>query len=134
MMDAPAPAVEFLKSLFRTLDRGDFAAVAELLTDDAELADELTGGWLRGRAAISDYLAKQQGVVTDVRSRLTSVAARDLCENAAVVTFAVRQIYRLSGDERHEDLLGTVLVDMSAPLRPKLRLLHLGPARPKAAL
>lgn len=132
MTGALPPAEEFLRQLFRTLDREDFSAVAELLTDDAELADELSGGWIRGRSGVSAYLMKQTGIVTDVRSRLSSVAASQLSDAVALVTFAVRQDYRLGAEDRGEDLLGTVLLDMSNPRAPKLRLLHLGPARAAA--
>lgn len=132
MTDALPTAEEFLRQLFRTLDRGDFAAVAELLTDDVQLADELAGGWIRGRSGVSAYLMRQTGIVTDVRSQLSGVAASRLSEVVALVTFALRQDYRLGAEDRGEDLLGTALLDMTDPQAPNLRLLHLGPARAAA--
>lgn len=120
MMGAEHLAVEFLRSLFHTLDREDFIAAAELLTEDSELADELTGAWIRGRAGVSAYLLKQTGVVTDVRSQLSSLVTSRLADDVALVTFAVRQDYRLSAENRGEDLLGTAILDLAIPNSPKL--------------
>ena len=132
-MDDEKQVVELLESLFGTLDREDFLAVAGLLTEDAELCDELTGRWMRGRAEVSAYLTGQSGVVTAVRSELTSVAASRLASGVGLATFAVRQTYRVSGDLRREDLLGAALFDLSDVEAPQLRHLHLGPIRPSRA-
>ncbi|MEQ8967536.1 MAG: nuclear transport factor 2 family protein [Azospirillaceae bacterium] len=132
-MTGEARVRAFLETMFATLDREAFATVASWLAPDAELGDELTGGWRRGREDVAAYLAGQSGAVTEVRSRLTSVAASCPADGLGLATFAVRQTYRLGGAPRDETLLGTMLVDLGDPGQPRLRLLHLGPARAAAA-
>ncbi len=50
-------ATEIVNELFRAIDARDAAAVAELLTDDAAMADEMSKGWVRGKAQIQEFVA-----------------------------------------------------------------------------
>ena len=48
-----------LVKAYEAYNASDHAALGALLHEDAEWPDSLEGGWLRGRAAIVDYFARQ---------------------------------------------------------------------------
>lgn len=48
-----------LAKAYEAYNARDHAALGALLHEDAEWPDSLEGGWLRGRAAIVDYFARQ---------------------------------------------------------------------------
>ena len=108
--DNGGPVVEALLDLFGLLDAEDWDALVAHLDDDVQLADELTGSWLRGREAVAGYLWAQRGVVTLIRSRLDDVRVTPLSEATSLVTFHMRQSYRLVGQQRSEVLTGCVIL------------------------
>lgn len=114
-----------LLELFDELDQEKFDRVAGLLHDQVELADELTGEWLRGRDRVAAYLFAQRGVVTDVASRLTSVHSQWLSQAIGLATFVAEQRYSLDGVPRREDLTGSAMFSFSDTV-PRLMLFHLG--------
>ena len=119
-----------LKSLFETLDKENFEEVSRHLTNDVELADDLTGGWLRGRDDVSVYLKQQKGVVTNVKSVLSSISTSKLSAQSRLITFFVTQSYLLSGRPHEEEMLGVAIFDSVGEQDFLLRLLHLAPLRP----
>jgi hypothetical protein len=114
-----------LVDLFADLDAERFREVAARLDPHVELADELSGGWLRGRAQVEAYLRAQQDAVTDIRSDVRSISPRWLESDVGVVTFVVEQRYALDGVRRAEVLTGTTIFAVGAD-GPRLLLLHLG--------
>jgi transcriptional regulator with XRE-family HTH domain len=119
--------VEALHDLFATLDAEDWDGLVDLLEDDADLADELTGSWLHGRDAVAAYLRAQAGIVTEISSPVQNVQVRHLGSAHALVTFEMRQRYRLDGDIRRESLTGCVVFNLH-PEGARVALYHLGGA------
>ncbi len=120
-----AMAESALARLLELLDKEDWERVADMLADDVELADELTATWLRGRERVAAYLRAQTGVVTDIRSRASDTSARQLGGGDVLITFNLRQHYRLDGAERLEHTTGCAIFRVEDD-EPVLTLLHLG--------
>ncbi len=116
-----------LHDLFATLDAEDWDGLINLLEEDADLADELTGSWLHGRTAVAAYLRAQTGIVTEISSPAQSVHVRLLGSGHAIVTFEMRQRYSLDGDVRRESLTGCVVFNVHSD-GPRVALYHLGGA------
>ncbi|MBA2558280.1 MAG: helix-turn-helix transcriptional regulator [Propionibacteriales bacterium] len=114
-----------LKELFTALDAEDWDSVADHLDRDAELADELTGTWLRGRDAVARYLRAQDGIVTEIVSKPMDVAVRPLGWDAWLVTFNFDQRYLLMGEEHRERLTGLCVLRIIAG-QWRLLAFHLG--------
>ncbi|MEO8423736.1 MAG: hypothetical protein ABI595_07455, partial [Actinomycetota bacterium] len=114
-----------LRDLFGELDAERWDHVAENLDPDVELADEITGEWLRGSHRVGAYLRAQRGIVTEVRSTIGSVSTSRLADGLGLVTFTAGQRYRLGGAPRSETLSGSAIFAVNER-GWKLRLLHLG--------
>lgn len=110
---------------FADLDAERFERVAERLDPNVELADELTGEWLRGAERVGAYLRAQTDIVTDVTSRLSSLSSRWLGDDLGLVTFIARQRYRLDSVPREETLTGAAIFSFTSS-EPRLLLFHLG--------
>src|SRR4051794_6554109 len=67
---------EALGAVFHHIEGENWDRLAERLHPDVQLADELTGDWLRGRDRVAAYLRAQAGIVTNVKSDLRSGEAR----------------------------------------------------------
>jgi transcriptional regulator with XRE-family HTH domain len=119
------PAHLALGELFAALDAEDWHVVVAHLDDDVELADELTGTWLRGRDAVARYLRAQEGIVTDIVSRPIDVSARPLVGNTWLTTFNFEQEYLLMGEKHRERLTGLCVLHISADSW-RLVVYHLG--------
>ena len=111
--------------LFAQLDAEDFEAIASRLASDVELADEITGDWLRGERRVAAYLGAQRDVVTNVRSELSSLRCRFVATGVGLATFDVRQHYELDHVPRCEALTGSAVFSF-ADDPPRIQLLHLG--------
>jgi hypothetical protein len=132
----PSEATEVedaLRRLFRDFDAGRFMDVAERLRDDVEMADEITGGWLRGRAEVTNYLERLTEQCSDVTSTLDSVESRMLAGDLGMVTFFVRQEYLLDGRPRSSALVGGAVFDCSGD-EALLVISQLGSTEPLVAL
>lgn len=116
-----------LLELFDNIDRERFDRIADMVDADVELADELTGEWLRGRERVAAYLVAQKGVVTDVSSRLHSISCRWIAPEVALSTFIAEQHYSLDSVPRREELSGSVIFSFRDG-EPRLLLFHLGAA------
>ena len=124
-------SVEFAESalfdVFATLDAEDWDGLVLLLEEDVELADELTGSWLHGREAVAAYLRAQAGIVTEISSPAENINVRPLGSEYAIVTFEMRQRYRLDGQVKRESLTGCVVFRLD-PSGARVSLYHLGGA------
>lgn len=125
----PAAIEQALRELFIGLDGEHFEMVASRLAPDIELADELTGGWVRGADAVGSYLRSQTGRVRDVRSRLSDVRLRPLAARHGLATFRLRQTYLLDRMPRAEESIGLAMFEQDDAGTPTLSLLHFGPVR-----
>lgn len=114
-----------LLDLFRILDEEDWDAFAAAMDDDVQLADELTGTWLRGRPAVTRYLRAQAGVVTNVVSEPLEVKAQLITDGLWLLTFDFRQHYLLDGSEWRQRMTGCCLLRISGAIW-RLVLFHLG--------
>lgn len=87
-----------VNALFRSIDARDAAAVAELLTDDAAMADEMSKGWVRGRAQIQEFVATTFAAVESINSAVSDVVIRESADHATV-TLMLTQSYVLDGQQ-----------------------------------
>jgi transcriptional regulator with XRE-family HTH domain len=114
-----------LLEFFAGIDEERFDTMDERLHATVELADELTGEWLRGKERVSGYLRAQMGIVTDIASRISSISSRWITEDAGLATFVATMRYSLDGVPREEALTGTTIFTFETG-EPLLLLLHLG--------
>ena len=78
----------------RLLDAKDEAAIHHLLTEDAQLVDEVTRQWVRGRDAIGAVLRELFTRLSDVHSTAEDVHI-GRWGDVEVETFVLRQVYDL---------------------------------------
>ena len=81
----------------RMLDAKDEAAITALLTDDAQLVDEVTRRWIRGPAEIGTAMRAIFSRVSDVHSSATDVHVVRWGD-VEVETFVLHQVYDLDGE------------------------------------
>lgn len=89
-------ANEIVNALFRSIDARDAAAVAELLTDDAAMADEMSKGWVRGKAQIREFVETTFAAVESITSAVSDIVIRESADHATV-TLMLTQSYMLDG-------------------------------------
>src|SRR5512141_2065150 len=78
----------------RLIDAKDETAIARLLTEDAQLVDETTRRWVRGRDAIGATLRDQLSRIADIQSTATDVHV-ERWGDVKVETFILHQVYDL---------------------------------------
>lgn len=91
---APVPThgAEYL----RLLDAKDDAGLVALMTDDAQVVDEITRRWHRGRHEIGAALRMIFSRVSDVQSTAEDVHVTRWAD-VEVETFILHQVYELDG-------------------------------------
>jgi ketosteroid isomerase-like protein len=110
------------RELFDALDRKDFDRLVRMTTDDAQSVDEISRGWLRGRAAMEAYLKSLGEQVSNIRSTLSDVNAVELGD-FGIVTLVLDQEYDMGG--QHTSIRApTSLVFRRANGEWQLALLH----------
>ncbi len=82
--------------LFDALDRKDFGRIVGMATDDVQGVDEISRGWLRGRAAMETYFASMAEQVSNIRSTLSDVQAVQIGDTG-IVTCVLDQEYDVGG-------------------------------------
>jgi uncharacterized protein (TIGR02246 family) len=87
-----------VNALFRSIDARNAAAVAELLTDDAAMADEMSKGWVRGKAQIQEFVGNTFAAVESITSAVSDVVIRESADHATV-TLMLTQRYVLDGQQ-----------------------------------
>jgi ketosteroid isomerase-like protein len=95
----PRSLEEQAQRMFELVDSMDTTAMAALITDDAQGVDEISRGWMRGRASLESYFAEMDGMVQEVRSEVRDVNAIEWGD-AGVVTCVLDQVYTLDGREQ----------------------------------
>ena len=85
--------------MLELLDSMNLDGLGAMLTDDAQSVDEISRGWMRGRAAVEAYMSQLNDTVADVQSRMSD-AHETVWGNVALVTFVLDQTYTMDG-QRH---------------------------------
>jgi uncharacterized protein (TIGR02246 family) len=99
MTEIAVAATGIVKTLFRSIDARDSAAVAELLTDDAAMADEMSKGWVRGKAQIRECVGTTFAAVESITSVVSDIVIRESADHATV-TLTLTQSYVIDGQQR----------------------------------
>ncbi len=93
-MTSPTLPTTMGAEYLRLLDAKDEAAIHRLLAEDAQLVDEATRMWVRGRDAIGAALREQFTRVADVHSTAEDVHV-ERWGDVELETFTLRQVYDL---------------------------------------
>lgn len=91
-MTAEALPLSMGAEFLRLLDAKDETAIVHLLAADAQLVDEATRRWIRGRDAIGAALRDQLSRMCDIHSTAEDVHVRRWGD-VEVETFILRQVY-----------------------------------------
>jgi ketosteroid isomerase-like protein len=84
------------RELFDSLDRKDFERIMRLATDDVQGIDEISRGWLRGRAAMDGYLKSLGQQVSNIRSTLSELHTVEVGD-VGILTLVLDQEYDMGG-------------------------------------
>jgi ketosteroid isomerase-like protein len=84
------------RELFDALDHKDFDRIVRLATDDVQGVDEISRGWLRGRAAMETYLKSLGEQVSNIRSTLSDLHTAEIGD-VGIVTLVLDQEYDTGG-------------------------------------
>ena len=84
------------RELFDALDAKDFDRIVRLATDDVQLIDEISRGWLRGRAEMEPYLKSLGEQVSNIRSTLSDLHTVEVGE-VGILTLVLDQEYDMGG-------------------------------------
>ncbi len=95
-MTSITPVATHGAEYLRMLDAKDEAAIRDLLTDDAQLVDEITCRWVRGPSAIGVALRTIFSRVSDVHSTADDVQVLRWGD-VEIETFVLGQVYDLDG-------------------------------------
>ncbi len=95
-MTSITPVATHGAEYLRMLDAKDEAAIRDLLTDDAQLVDEITRRWVRGPSAIGVALRTIFSRVSDVHSTAEDVHVTRWGD-VEIETFVLGQVYDLDG-------------------------------------
>jgi hypothetical protein len=89
-----------IAEFFSALDGLDVAAIGELLGDEVAMVDEVTRGWIRGKASVLSSLAPTFAAVQSIQSTVSDVHV-DASTDSAVVTCVLDQTYVIDGSSTH---------------------------------
>jgi ketosteroid isomerase-like protein len=84
------------RELFGALDRKEFDRIIRMASDDVQGIDEISRGWLRGRAALEAYLESLGEQVSNIHSALSDLHAVELGD-VGIVTLVLDQEYDMGG-------------------------------------
>jgi ketosteroid isomerase-like protein len=87
------------RRIFELVDAMDTARMAAMLSDDAQGVDEISRGWMRGRAALETYFGQLEGMVDEVRSEVSDIDTTEWGD-VGVVTCVVDQSYSMQGQQQ----------------------------------
>lgn len=84
------------EDFFRHLDAKDDGFLRATFAEDSQVTDEISRGWLRGRAALEEYFAENLPRITEIHSRIDEAEERRWGD-LVVETFVLRQSYIYDG-------------------------------------
>ena len=90
---------QVLQDFFEAVDSIDVDRIAGYLAEDTQSVDELSRGWLRGRANLEEYLRLIKNSVAGIESRLSSVQITEWGDTG-LITCVLEQTYRIGGEEQ----------------------------------
>jgi ketosteroid isomerase-like protein len=111
--------------MLELLDSMNLNGLSLMLADDAQSVDEISRGWMRGRAEIEAYMSQLKDTVSDVESRMSD-AQQTLWGDVGLVTFVLDQTYTMDG-QRHAISAPTSLVFRRQDDDWKIALIHTVP-------
>lgn len=98
---AVATAVDFkaeVKKLLERFDRQEFAELKDMFADDAQGVDEISRGWIRGKASIDGYFKKLKEMgVSEIRTKARDFDTKQW-DDVSLVTCSLDQTYVMGGD------------------------------------
>lgn len=95
-MPAIAPVATHGAEYLRMLDTKDDVGILDLLTEDAQVVDEITRRWHRGRHEIGAALRMIFSRVSDVHSTVDDIHVTRWAD-VEIETFVLHQVYELDG-------------------------------------
>ncbi len=95
-MADPTELESLTHELFDALDRKDFGRIVGMATDDVQGVDEISRGWMRGRAAMEAYFKSMAEQISNIRSTLSDLNAVELGD-VGIVTLVLDQEYDMGG-------------------------------------
>ena len=116
------------EEFFRRLDAKDEAFLRATLADDSQGTDEISRGWLRGRAAVEAYFTDNLPRLSEIHSTVEQPEVRRWGE-VEVETFMLRQSYVYDGT-RYEIEAPTTMIWCREGDTRKLALEHSIPLSP----
>jgi ketosteroid isomerase-like protein len=96
MADTSTPE-SLVRQVFDALDRKDFDQISRASTEDVQGVDEISRGWLRGRAAMEGYFRSLGGQISNIHSTISDVHTDEIGD-VAIVTLVLDQEYDLGGE------------------------------------
>jgi uncharacterized protein (TIGR02246 family) len=88
------------RQMLAAVDRNDAEGIMRTAADDIVGIDEISRRWLRGRAAVGEYVRQLVTAVQDVRSELRDVQEA-VWGDVGLVTCWLEQDYTLEGKRQH---------------------------------
>lgn len=110
------------RELFDALDRKDFDRIARAATDDVQGVDEISRGWMRGRAEMEAYFNSLGDQVSNIHSTLSDIHAVEFGD-VGIVTLVLDQEYD-AGGERASIHAPTSIVARRVDGEWRMALLH----------
>ncbi len=95
-MAVASPLESMARKLFEALDRKDFDRILGLATDDVQGVDEISRGWLRGRAAMEAYFKSLGEHASNIHSTLSDIHAVEVGD-VGILTLVLDQEYDMGG-------------------------------------
>ena len=111
-----------VQELFNAVDKLDVPGVAALVTDDAQMVDEVSRKWTRGKSNVEAAFASATGVVSNINSKVSEFHTV-VTGDTGIVTCVLNQTYTFEGHEVVIYAPTTVVFSMSQGTW-KISLLH----------
>jgi ketosteroid isomerase-like protein len=96
-MTTIAPATTHSAEFLRFIDAKDETGIFELLADDAQIVDDTTRQWIRGRTEIGEALREALSHEADIQSRIEGRHV-ERWGDVEVETFVLHEVFDLDGD------------------------------------
>jgi uncharacterized protein (TIGR02246 family) len=88
------------EAMFKAVDRKDADAVMELFSGDAQIVDEISRRWIRGRDDVADYLRQTMKVVDGIHTTVKDIH-ESILQDFGLITCWIDQDYTLKGVQTH---------------------------------
>ena len=89
-----------VRRLFDGLAKGDAKMFVTDIADDAQIIDEISRHWLRGRGKAKEYARQLTQMATDVSTDIDEVS-ETVWGDTGILTCWIEQDYTLEGERQH---------------------------------